>query len=73
MKKKYKVTHPVLGESVVIAEDKLGAVGAAAKGWGVPWTRIARQCAFEVLGEAVPDEKPKRATRSRKKSEAVPG
>lgn len=73
MKKKYKVTHPVLGESAVIAEDKLEAVATAAKGWGVPWTSIARQCEFEVMGEAVPDEKPKRATRSRKKSEAVPG
>lgn len=34
MKKKYKVTHPALGESVVAAEDKLRAVSAAAKRWG---------------------------------------
>lgn len=68
MKKKYKVTHPVLGESVVIAEDKLGAVGAAAKGWGVAWTSIARQCEFEVLGEAVKGEKPKTVTRRKGKT-----
>ena len=68
MKKRYKVTHPVLGESVVIAEDKLGAVGAAAKGWGVAWTSIARQCEFEVLGEAVKGEKSKTVTRRKGKT-----
>ena len=68
MKKRYKVTHPVLGESVVIAEDKLEAVATAAKGWGVPWTSIARQCAFEVLGEAVKGEKPKTVTRRKGKT-----
>ncbi len=73
MKKRYKVTHPTLGESVVVAEDKLGAVGAAAKGWGVAWTSIARQCGFEVLGEAETDEKPKRATRRKKSTQAVSG
>lgn len=68
MKKRYKVTHPVLGESVVIAEDKLGAVSAAAKNWGVAWTSIARQCEFEVLGEAVKGEKPKTVTRRKGKT-----
>lgn len=71
MKKKYKVTHPELGESIVVAEDKLRAVGAAAKGWGVAWTSIARQCEFEVLGEAVKGEKPKTVTR--RKGKALPG
>lgn len=71
MKKKYKVTHPVLGEFVVISADKLGAVMKAAKNWGVAWTSIARQCEFEVLGEAVKGEKPKTVTR--RKGKAVSG
>lgn len=71
MKKKYKVTHPALGESVVAAEDKLRAVSAAAKSWGVAWTSIARQCEFEVLGEPAKNEKPKTVTR--RKGKAVPG
>lgn len=71
MKRRYKVTHPELGESIVVAEDKLRAVGEAAKGWGVAWTSIARQCEFEVLGEAVKGEKPKTVTR--RKGKALPG
>lgn len=71
MKKRYKVTHPALGESVVAAEDKLRAVSAAAKGWRVAWSGIARRCKFEVLGEAVKGEKPKTVTR--RKGKAVPG
>ena len=71
MKKKYKVTHPALGESVVAAEDKLRAVSAAAKCWGVAWTSIARQCEFEVLGEPEKNEKPKTVTR--RKGKAVSG
>ena len=71
MKKRYKVTHPVLGESVVAAEDKLRAVSAAAKRWGVAWTSIARQCEFEVLGEPEKNEKPKTVTR--RKGKAVSG
>ena len=71
MKKRYKVTHPALGESVVVAEDKLEAVATAAKGWGVPWTSIARQCEFEVMGEAVKGEKLKTVTR--RKGKAVSG
>lgn len=76
MRKRYKVTHPTLGESVAVAADKLGAVSAAAKAWGVAWTSIARQCDFEVLGEAVQDEKPEstRTARGRKpKGEEVSG
>lgn len=69
--KKYRVTHPALGESVVAAEDKLRAVSAAAKRWGVAWTRIARQCEFEVLGEPEKNEKPKTVTR--RKGKAVSG
>lgn len=71
MKKKYRVTHPTLGESVVAAEDKLRAVSAAAKRWGVAWTNIARQCEFEVLGEPAKNEKPKTVTR--RKGKAVSG
>lgn len=71
MKKKYKVTHPALGESVVAAEDKLRAVSAAAKRWGVAWTSIARQCEFEVLGEPEKNEKSKTVTR--RKGKAVSG
>lgn len=69
--KKYRVTHPALGESVVAAEDKLRAVSAAAKRWGVAWTSIARQCEFEVLGEPEKNEKPKTVTR--RKGKAVSG
>ena len=69
--KKYRVTHPALGESVVAAEDKLRAVSAAAKSWGVAWTSIARQCEFEVLGEPEKNEKPKTVTR--RKGKAVSG
>lgn len=69
--KKYRVTHPALGESVVAAEDKLRAVSAAAKRWGVAWTSIARQCEFEVLGEPAKNEKPKTVTR--RKGKAVSG
>lgn len=69
--KKYRVTHPALGESVVAAEDKLRAVSAAAKSWGVAWTSIARQCEFEVLGEPEKNEKPKTITR--RKGKAVSG
>lgn len=71
MKKKHKVTHPELGESIVVAEDKLGAVSKAAKSWGVAWTSIARQCEFEVLGEPAKNEKPKTVTR--RKGKAVSG
>ena len=71
MKKKYRVTHPDLGEFVVAAEDKLRAVSAAAKRWGVAWTSIARQCEFEVLGEPEKNEKPKTVTR--RKGKAVSG
>lgn len=71
MKKKYKVTHPELGESIVVAEDKLRAVMEAAKGWRVAWSGIARQCKFEALGEAVKGEKPKTVTR--RKGKAVQG
>ena len=69
--KKYRVTHPDLGESVVDAADKLGAVTKAAKRWGVAWTSIARQCEFEVLGEPEKNEKPKTVTR--RKGKAVSG
>lgn len=40
----YHVKHPVHGEIEAEAEDRLRAVAAAGRAWGVPWTTIARDC-----------------------------
>ena len=47
---RYRVTHPVHGEVEVEGTERLYAVSAAAKHWGVPWTHIARECWCERLG-----------------------
>lgn len=42
------VIHPTYGR--VVAEkvvDNLSAVQAAAKKWGLQWSKIARECTFE--------------------------
>ncbi len=43
----YLVRHPELGETEALAENRLRAVCAAAKIWGVPWTSIATACKCE--------------------------
>ena len=48
----YRVKHPVHGEIEVEAVDRLRAVAAAGRAWGVPWTTIARECTCERLGPA---------------------
>lgn len=53
----YQVTHPEYGTIEALAEDRLHAIYAASKAWGVPWTGIARACEVERLGPA-PAEKP---------------
>ena len=40
----YQVTHPEYGTIEALAEDRLHAIYAAGKAWGVPWTGIARAC-----------------------------
>lgn len=63
----YRVKHPERGEVEVEAEDRLHAVVAAGKAWGVPWTTIARECICERLGPA-PDKRP--TAEQKKKSRA---
>ena len=60
----YRVKHPEYGEADVTAEDRLQAVCAAAKEWGVPWTAVARACTFERLE---PIQVPKKAPPRRQK------
>jgi len=60
----YTVTHPVHGMERGKAADKLGAVQAAAKLWGVSWTSIARECDIKKGKEI----KPKTARKKRVKS-----
>lgn len=49
---KWTIRHPEHGIANVTGADKLAAVAAAAKGWRVPWTTIARECDFK-RGELV--------------------
>lgn len=63
----YRVKHPVHGEIEVEAVDRLRAVAAAGRAWGVPWTTIARECICERMGPAT-DKKP--AAEQKKKSRA---
>ncbi|MBQ8851247.1 MAG: hypothetical protein IJZ66_02225 [Oscillibacter sp.] len=51
-KYRYTVKHPEYGVVEVEASERLYAVSAAAKKWGVPWTHIARECWCE-RGEPV--------------------
>lgn len=46
------VKHPTHGTAAVLGENKLAAVIAAARGWRVPWSSIARECEF-TKGEEV--------------------
>jgi len=73
---RYRVTHPTHGTHEAAAEDKLRAIHAAAKAWGVPWTSVARECEYERL-EAVrpnPEKKPapKRRPATQKKGGGKP-
>lgn len=49
--KPYLVRHPAHGEITVNGRRKYDAVIAAAKKWGVPWSKIARECEYIVLAE----------------------
>ena len=66
----YRVRHPEYGEADVEAPDRLRAIHAAAKAWGVRWTGIARECTCERLGPApapVPEKKPETKRRTARK------
>lgn len=52
---RWRVTHPGHEPAEVVGRKKYNAVIAAAKKWGVPWTTVARACAFEKLGEVAPE------------------
>ncbi len=60
---RYRVTHPDLGTAEVTGADKLHAIHAAAKKWGVPWTGIARACTYERLGPVKRETKRRTAAR----------
>ena len=60
----YRVTHPEHGTVEVPAEDRLHAVYAAGRAWGVPWTSMARECGIERLHPVEP-EAPERKKASR--------
>lgn len=60
----YRVTHLKYGTVEVPAEDRLHAVYAAGRAWGVPWTSMARECEIERL-QPVEPEAPKRKKASR--------
>lgn len=60
----YRVTHLKYGTAEVPAEDRLHAVYAAGRAWGVPWTSMARECGIERLHPVEP-EAPKRKKASR--------
>ena len=47
-KRHHRVTHPSFEPVVVLAEDRLRAIIAAAQSWGVRWTAIARACEVEL-------------------------
>lgn len=49
---RWKVTHPELGTVEVIASDRLKALTIASREWKQRWTKIARACTIERLGEA---------------------
>lgn len=59
----YRVRHPEYGEIEVKAQDRLRAICAAAKAWGIRWTAIARACSYERIGPAPAPEKKKAASR----------
>lgn len=48
---RWRVTHPKHGAAEVVGSVRYDAVIAAAKIWRVPWSSIARECAFEKLEE----------------------
>lgn len=61
----YRVRHPEYGEIEVKAQDRLRAICAAAKAWGIRWTAIARACTYERIGPAPAPEKKKAASGKR--------
>lgn len=56
--KTYTVWHPEHGEFTAKGvRDKLQAVQAAAKAWGLQWSAIARECVFSSQSCEAPSEK----------------
>ena len=53
----WRVSHPVHGETEVVASERYSAVLAAAHEWGLRWSTIARDCRVEQLGEASPKDR----------------
>lgn len=69
----FRVKHPEHGETEVTAEDRLHAVVAAAKAYGVTrWTSIARECSCERLGPAPKKPPARKTTPAKKAKEATP-
>lgn len=53
--KRFRVQHHEYGTTEVTAVDRLRAVVAAAREWGVRWTAIGRACTVMELGEGQED------------------
>lgn len=53
--KLYLVKHKEHGEITVNGVTRYDAVTEAAHKWGVPWSKIARECEFIVLAEREAD------------------
>lgn len=49
--KLYLFRHEELGEATANGRNKYEAVVAAARKWGVPWTRIAKEAEIVLLAE----------------------
>lgn len=48
---RWRVSHSEHGSAEVVGPTRYEAILAAAKIWRVPWTPIARACAYEKLEE----------------------
>lgn len=55
--KLYLVRHKRYGEVTENGVNKLEAITAAARKWGVRWTEIARECECIVLAEDTPEHR----------------
>ena len=49
---RWEVRHDLYEDVEVTAEDRLRAIIAAAKVWGVRWLPIAHECRTKKLGQA---------------------
>lgn len=55
----WRVRHPEHCMIPVIAEDREQATVKAAAFWGVPWTKVAADCAVEKIRELLPHNCPR--------------